>query len=111
MIAIDAGGQIGLGGAILILECLKLGNYDSISDSSFSVLQVGCSNSETPNKVPTSAPKLRKGGVVPATRAVHPPLELWDASSDLNHQRLHLRIVPFRRKQQRRLGSVGDRDI
>ncbi len=46
-----------------------------------------------PYKVPRSVPKLRKGGVVPATIAVHPPLELWDGSSDLNQQRLHLRIA------------------
>ena len=30
-----------LGVAIVVLECFKLGNYDSISHFSFSVLQVG----------------------------------------------------------------------
>ena len=49
---------------------------------------------EDPYKVPRSAPKLRKGGVLPVTIAVHPPLELLrDAVSDLNQQRLHLRIA------------------
>ena len=40
VIAIDAGGQIGLGSPTLVLECFKLGNYDSISHLSFSVLRV-----------------------------------------------------------------------
>ena len=46
-----------------------------------------------PYKVPRSAPKLRKGGVDPATIAVHPPLELWGGASDFHQQRLHLRIA------------------
>ena len=62
-------GQIGLGGPILVLECFKLENDDSIFNFSFSVLQMGCSRLETPNRVPRSAPKLRKGGVVPATQS------------------------------------------
>ena len=92
VLAIDAGGQIVLGGPLLVLECFKLGNYDSISHLSFSVLRVDVPV-RRPYKVPRSAPKLRKGGVVLATIAVHPPLDLWDGSSDLNQQRLHLRIA------------------
>ena len=30
VIAIDAGGSMGVGGATSVLECFKLGNYDSI---------------------------------------------------------------------------------
>ena len=40
VIVIDASGQIVLGCPPLVLECFKLGNYDSISHLSFSVLWV-----------------------------------------------------------------------